>query len=184
MKISLPQRLESFYQEVQREDFLQKRGLANEVPFFIFPYDPKEELTLRATIDRLMKRFAINVLHIDLFKLMVEQFREVGIEELFMMEEEEGTNELYDAMLPSLEPGTLAKIISDQSDGYEVILITRVGSVYPLIRVNNLLHNFGDHNLQIPLVIFYPGQYTQEGLMMFNRFPSQRYYRAFSFHEK
>jgi hypothetical protein len=56
-----------------------------------------------------------------------------------------------------------------------------MGSVYPLIRTNGILYNLGDLRVDVPVIIFYPGKYTEHGLEMFNKFASQRYYRAFSF---
>lgn len=180
MSRSLQKKLDLFAQEVQTEEFLHKRGLANEVPFFIFDYHPREELILRAALDRIIQRLPIDVLHINMYELMLEQFSDVGIETLLNMEQEEGTGELYDAMMPSLEPGALAQDIANQARGKQLVLITRIGSVYPLIRANSILHNLGDLKVEVPVVIFYPGSYSERGLMMFNQFPTQSYYRAFA----
>ncbi len=180
MMTTLQQKLDFFYEEVQKEEFLQKRGLANEVPYFIFDYDPSEELVLRAAVQRMVQRLPLRLLHVNMLELMLEQFAEVGVENLFALEEEEGTTELYDAMLPSLEAETLAPIIADRAKEKDLVLITHMGSVYPLIRTNGLLSNLGELKVDVPVVVFYPGSYSERGLMMFNRFLSQRYYRAFS----
>jgi hypothetical protein len=176
----LQQKLDAFYHEVQKEEFLNKRGLANEVPYFIFDYPPAEELIVRTAVERYVQRLPIEVLHVNMFDLMMEQFSEVGVDSLLALEEEEGTDELFDAMSPSLESGVLAKIIAKRSEGKQIIFITRMGSVYPLIRTNSILYNLGDLKVDVPVVVFYPGSYCEQGLMMFNRFPTQRYYRAFS----
>lgn len=177
----LEQRLDAFYQEVQKEEFLKKRGLANEVPYFIFDYDPRDEQIVRAAIARFVERLPIRVLHVNMFELILEQFEDVGIDSLFELEREEGTKELIDAMAPSLEAGDLARIIAERAEGKDVIFITHMGSVYPMIRTNSILYNLGELNVRVPIIVFYPGKYSELGLMMFNLFPTQRYYRAFSF---
>lgn len=180
MTEKLQQKLDFFYREVQKEEFLQKRGLANEVPYFIFDYDPQEELVVRAEVDRFVQRLPIKVLHVNMFELMLEQFADEGVDSLLDLEHEEGTDELFDAMAPSLESSVLAKIIAERAKDKQIVFITRMGSVYPLIRTNNILYNLGDLKVEVPVVVFYPGSYSEQGLMMFNRFPSQSYYRAFS----
>lgn len=177
---SLQEKLNLFAREVQKEEFLNKRGLANEVPFFIFDYDPKEELILRGTVERMVQRLPVDILHVNMYELMLEQFSDVGIDTLLDMERQEGTDELFDAMSPSLDPGLLAGVISDRAKGKQLVFITRMGSVYPLIRTNSILHNLGDLKVEVPVVVFYPGSYSERGLMMFNHFPTQRYYRAFA----
>ncbi|OYD07751.1 BREX protein BrxB domain-containing protein [Paludifilum halophilum] len=180
MTTELQQKLDAFYHEVQKEEFLNKRGLANEVPYFIFDYPPEEELIVRAAVERYVQRLPIEVLHVNMFDLMMEQFSGVGVDSLLELEREEGTDELFDAMSPSLESRSLAKIIAERSRGKQMIFITRMGSVYPMIRTNSILYNLGDLKVNVPVVVFYPGSYSEQGLMMFNRFPTQRYYRAFS----
>ena len=179
-KATLQQKLDFFYQEVQKEEFLKKRGLANEVPYFIFDYDPEDELIVRAAIERMVQRLPIRVLHVNMFRLMLEQFADVGIDSLLELEREEGTEELFDAMLPSLEAKNLARTIAEHAAGKDVVFLTHLGSVYPLIRTNSILSNLAELKVDVPVVVFYPGSYSERGLMMFNRFPTQRYYRAFS----
>jgi hypothetical protein len=53
-------RLELLKQKVQEEDFLNARGLGNEIPFWIFDYPPEKELLVRETIDKItttLKKF-------------------------------------------------------------------------------------------------------------------------------
>lgn len=42
--------------------------------------------------------------------------------------------------------------------------------------LNNLQHIFDD----VPVVLFYPGEYTGQTLTLFNRFIDDNYYRAFN----
>jgi len=78
---TIQQKLDHFFEEIQRADFLKMRGLGNEVPYFVFDYHPQYELIVRNST---------------------------------------------------------------------------------------------------PIIIFYPGEYSGQGLRLFNRFESTGYYRAFS----
>jgi hypothetical protein len=57
--------------------------------------------------------------------------------------------------------------------------LSGVGSVRPLLRAHNLLNSLHADLGHVPLVLFYPGQYTGKDLTLFNRIPSNNYYRAF-----
>jgi len=48
-----------------------------------------------------------------------------------------------------------------------------------LLRAHNLLNSLHADLGHVPLVLFYPGQYTGKDLTLFNRIPSNNYYRAF-----
>lgn len=50
----LNERLDNLKQEIQQEEFLEGKGLSNEVNIRIFCYDPKEEMTVRHFIEQLM----------------------------------------------------------------------------------------------------------------------------------
>ncbi|HCA5335284.1 TPA: DUF1788 domain-containing protein, partial [Enterococcus faecium] len=44
MSLSIQEHLEKLNEVIQKEDFLLNRGLGNEVGYYIFDYDPKDEL--------------------------------------------------------------------------------------------------------------------------------------------
>lgn len=62
----------------------------------------------------------------------------------------------------------------------DVVLIHGVGRVYPYMRshhiLNNLQHVFDD----VPVVLFYPGEYSGQSLTLFGEFQDDNYYRAFN----
>ena len=57
------------------------RGLGNEVPYFIFDYDPQFELLVRDFVKQLSQKVSVNIEVINLFELMLSLFDDVGIEE-------------------------------------------------------------------------------------------------------
>ena len=73
----------------------------------------------------------------------------------------------------------------------DLVLVSGVGSAYPIIRTHELLNNLHKHMGLTPLVMFYPGVYDKITLKLFGKvslaFDSSsadrkrkaRYYRAF-----
>ena len=62
--------LEHLTAVLSSKKFLSKQGLGNELPFFIFPYNPKDELEIKVMLPRLSKKLNeldINTLQVDLY---------------------------------------------------------------------------------------------------------------------
>lgn len=172
--------------------FLNKQGLGNELPFFIFPYDPKDELEIKVILPRLLKKLSesnINVLQIDLFDLSIEIIKKRGIWESVLNSE----GEISKAELKELLQGILdtenhlipaIKQKMGQSH-FDILLITGIGEVFPYIRSHNVLNNLQSTAKEQPTVMFFPGKYEhsfEEGasLQLFGRLQDDKYYRAFN----
>ncbi|MCL5289451.1 MAG: DUF1788 domain-containing protein [Firmicutes bacterium] len=176
----LQKRMNHFVDYIQQSNFLQKKGLGNEIPYYIFDYDPRKELVIRSYIQFVKERVQLNIIEINLYHLLLELYEEeVGLEALLELEASEGTNELYDALKPSLEGGRFAQAIAGKAQGADVIFLTGVGSIYPMIRSHNILNRLHQYITDIPVVMFYPGSYTGSELSLFNIFKDDNYYRAF-----
>jgi len=173
-------KLNYFSQEVQKQEFIEMRGLGNEVPYFIFDYEPQFELLVRDYIKQLTRKANVKIKAINLFELMLSLFDDVGIDELIDIEKEEGTEELFESMRPVLEENELIDAITSEIEDAQIVLLTHVGSVYPLVRAHDILNRLAEHDLKIPTILFYPGQYSGQDLKLFNRFKSDNYYRAFA----
>ena len=176
----LQEKLNYFAREVQKQDFLDMRGLGNEVPYFIFDYDPQFELLIRDFIKDLSDKASVEIELINLFELMLSLFEDVGVEELINIEKEEGTEELFESMEPVLEENELIDAIAERAGDSQIIFLSHVGSVYPLVRAHDILNRLAEQDLRIPIVLFYPGEYSGQELKLFNRFRSDNYYRAFA----
>jgi hypothetical protein len=60
-----------------------------------------------------------------------------------------------------------------------MLILTGVGTAYPLIRTHNLLNNLQPHMGETPLLLFYPGRYDGQTLQLFGVLGEKPYYRAF-----
>ncbi|WP_284035629.1 DUF1788 domain-containing protein [Neobacillus sp. 114] len=181
MEVEIQQKLNRFFEEIQKEDFKKMRGLGNEVPYFVFDYNPAYELMVRNSIKYYQDKLTLNIKVLNLFELIIDLFVDIGgLEGLKQFEAEQGTAELFDAIRPSIEEEQLVERIAEAAEDAQMIFIMGVGSVFTLVSTHELLNQLHARVTSTPIIVFYPGEYTGQGLSLFNRFESNGYYRAFS----
>lgn len=183
---------ERLFEVIRSDSFLQRKGLGNEVPYFISSYHP----TLQTKVDRLVPMLATKLanigivpLHVDLYDLTVELMQARGVWSR-MLEKETAIGK--DNFLGTLLNITDAKdklvpLIAERlaSSSCQVLLITGVGLVYPYIRSHRVLENLQAVTKLTPTLLFFPGDYSFEDgkgsvLRLFGTLPDDRYYRAFN----
>lgn len=177
--MEIQQKLDHLYEEIQKEDFLQMRGLGNEVPYFIFDYPPESEMLIRQRVKHMVKSLPLKVCEVNLLEMTISLFDDIGLDGLKQFEEEEGTEELLEAIRPTIEEEALVDVIGEVAEEAQLVFITGIGSVYQLVRTHELLNQLHAKVTNTPIVIFYPGSYTGQGLKLFNEFETNGYYRAF-----
>ncbi|UUX93074.1 hypothetical protein [Methanoplanus endosymbiosus] len=55
--MNIESRIELLKKEIIKDDFLQGRGLGNEVPFWIFDYPPESELLIRHSMEQKYEQY-------------------------------------------------------------------------------------------------------------------------------
>jgi len=187
MTDSLTQRLNEILPKVTSTEFLGGKGLGNEIAFYIFDYSPEEELQIRDHIRFLMAhipktRPGIRVKHINLFDLIIDHLEGRGVlDKSFQMQKEKGDPVLQKALSGPLKPEKLVEIFAERvrPEVQDLVLVSGIGSVWPLVRSHNLLNNLQTVMGQTPLVMFYPGRYDGQSLRLFGKIKGNNYYRAF-----
>lgn len=66
-----------------------------------------------------------------------------------------------------------------QPEQYDLVLLSGIGSSYPLLRSHSLLNNLHPVMGKTPLVMFFPGRYDGQSLRLFGMLKDDNYYRAF-----
>ena len=61
----------------------------------------------------------------------------------------------------------------------EVVFLTGVGQVFPLLRSHKILNVLQQKLDKVPLIMFFPGSYNGRSLDIFNVIHDDNYYRAF-----
>ena len=172
--------------------FLKMEGLANEVPIFIQTYDVGDEDQMTALIRALGSRLqndGIKIAEINLFNLLLDELREEGLLDDIIADEQEFEREdLFQTLINYADPssrlaGRLAEKIKNPD--IQITFITGVGHVFPFLRTHTLLDSIQPIMMDHPLVLFFPGEYTQvqglgSQLRLFGKVQSKGYYRAFN----
>lgn len=169
-------------------DFLANKGIANEVGFYVFPYDAAREDEARARTASLIAesesgRLPCRIVHRDLwdvFLQIAEKRRILG--RILDLEARRGTPALLDRLQKIATPEAFVEAMDYEphEPGRDVLLITGVGKVYPLVRAHSILENAQHVFEDIPVVLLYPGRYDGTQLHLFNSISDGNYYRAFN----
>ena len=187
MNQQLQDRLNQIPDKILTEEFLKSQGLGNEIGFWIFDYAPEDELQVRGYLEFLVGLLArrhghLKVAHINLFQAMRDyldqrQFTDKAIQ----LQQSKGDQALIKALSGPLHMDKFAPFLMEHFNAPEqdVVLMSGVGSVWPVLRAHNLLNKLHSLLGHKPLVLFYPGHYSGQSLSLFNRIPSNNYYRAF-----
>lgn len=184
---------ENIYQIVSNEKFLRMEGLGNEVPFFIQTYDIKLQDKVYSEIHTLSKRLetnGISVLRVGIYDVAIDYLQQSGkLEKVFKAEQRTGKakfeRELGNKILNPQKIIVPRMVDMRKETEAQLLLLYQVGEVFPFIRTHTLLQQLQNDFSDIPLVLFYPGEYVtsyQEGfyLSLFGD-PNFKgdYYRAF-----
>ena len=198
MSDPLTHRLNQILPKLTSDDFLRARGIGNEIAFYIFDYAPQDELRIREHIrflvDYLPKnRPGLRVTHVNLFDFLIHYLKERGLlEKSFRLQREKGDAALLKALKGILHEEKIAQRFAGiaKPAEHDLVLVSGVGSAYPLLRSHTLLSNLHAIMGQTPLVMFYPGRYDTQTLRLFGktgltggsaeeRKKKTNYYRAF-----
>lgn len=183
----LTERLNKILPRIISDDFLRGRGIGNEIAFYIFDYPPEDELRVREHIHFLLdhipkQRPGLRVKHINLFDFILDYLKSRNLlEKALKMQREKGDEALKEALKGPLHENKLATIFVEvaQPQQNDLVLLSGVGNVWPLLRSHTLLNNLHPIMGNTPLVMFYPGRYDGQSLRLFGKLKSNNYYRAF-----
>lgn len=170
------------------EDFLNNRGLANEVGFYVYPYDPSCELEVRQqTADLVAEsqsgRLSYRLVERNLWQVFLQICESEGIlDKMAALEARRGSDALLRRMQKIATPEEFARAMNyaPHNPGRDILLITGVGQVYPFVRAHSVLENAQSLFEDIPVVLLYPGRYDGQQLHLFDRISDGNYYRAFN----
>ena len=192
--MSLNKRLDLIEPKILEPGFRTGRGTANEVNFWIFDYDPDDEMAVRAHIEFLVNRIngkhdEIRIVCYDLFTLMLDILRSKNyFEKVKQMEESKGSESIINPIKRTLrltedDDMIISKIVENLVPEKDIIFLMGVGKAWPIIRSHTILNNLHSKVDKNPLIMFFPGNYTNE-LRLFGEITDDNYYRAFKLIER
>lgn len=185
----LEERLDKMEAAIRKPTFRGNSGRANEVNYWVFDYDPARELEVRERIEYMKKKNAkgtdgFKLLVFDLYDMIMEYLEERDFVTAYgRYEKRRGFDYIIRAVSTSLkmneDDSILIRKIVEQTPENTVVFLTGVGKCYPLLRSHKILNNLHQSVLKAPVVLFFPGTYTEQELILFNEIKDDNYYRAF-----
>lgn len=187
MTMSFENRLNKVVDRLLSDELLSNAGLGNEIGFYIFDYDPENELQIRDFIRTIKKQLSkrrpeLEFSHINLFRLLIDYLRERNLlDKAYELQKKKGDAELLKALKGPMHEQKIASyfVQTAQPEDKDLVLMSGIGSSWPILRSHTLLNSLHPLLQDTPLVIFYPGKYDGHGLRLFGRLKESNYYRAF-----
>ncbi len=174
--------------------FRENKGLGNEIGYYIFDYDARDETIVREHITFLKQKINnegidVSIREFDLYEIMIDILEGKGyLQKVFDMEREKGTDAILRPIKNTLRltqnNDLIVDHIRERVEKNDIVFLTGVGKIWPIIRshtVLNVLHSVIDH---VPLIMFYPGTYSGQDLHLFDEISDRNYYRAFKLVER
>ncbi|AIQ62424.1 cytoplasmic protein [Paenibacillus stellifer] len=180
----IKQELDRIKARIADSNFLANKGLSNEVGIHVFTYAPQHELIVRNYIERLVNTLSddFRVIERDMYKILLEILEEKRVlGSVSGLEEKKGKDYLL-AQLQKVatQEAFLAKMKYEPHERGDVLFLTGIGKVYPFMRSHKMLDSMQQVFSDIPIVMFYPGEFNGQSLILFEKFLDGNYYRAFN----
>ncbi|MBU5461569.1 DUF1788 domain-containing protein [Lachnoclostridium sp. MSJ-17] len=186
---NLNDRLDSAENKIKEPKFRENRGLGNEVGYYIFDYPAEDELYVRERINYIQKRNEnsgdeYKIVIFDLYDIMIEILQNKKyLEKCYSIEQKKGFQKVSSAVANLMKvnstDGLIVKYIKEHTPDKAIVFITGIGKCYPIIRSHTVLNNLNLVIDKVPVVLFYPGKYDGQELILFNEIKDDNYYRAF-----
>ncbi|AEV66992.1 DUF1788 domain-containing protein [Acetivibrio clariflavus] len=183
------QRLDEIIQRITKESFRENTGLGNEIGYYIFDYEPRYEMLVREHVRFLIQKinegdYGFHIKEFDLYEIMLELLETKGyLEKNFKMEQVKGSEFVFNATKRALrlteKDDLIIQYIRDRVVKGDVVFITGVGKVWPIIRSHTVLNNLHQVLDEVPVIMFFPGVYDGLELVLFEEIKDDNYYRAF-----
>ena len=190
---SLTERFNELEDRMVSVQSLTKYGTANDMKFYIFDYNPQDELVIRKEVQKLIE-INHDIIEFDLYEMMLKIIDEQGymndvIQAESDYDKQHLLSEIFQPILSVEEDDNefLNEFKKVADDGTKIILITGVGKSYQIIRSHTILNNLQSIFKRTPVVMMYPGRYETKKAMtlrLFDRLDDDNYYRAFPLVER
>lgn len=188
------ERLDEILPRITEPSFRQSKGLGNEIGYHIFDYDPKYEMFVREHIAYIKERVNnvnsdVYIKEFDLYEVVLEILQDKGfLEKNFEMEEKKGSdfvlNATKKALRLTLNNDLVVQYITERVKPIDIVFLTGIGKAFPIIRSHTVLNTLQKKVDQVPVVMFFPGIYDGQELVLFGEIKDDNYYRAFQLIDK
>ena len=185
----LNERLDKMEDAIRKPSFRQNSGRANEVNYWVFDYPPEKELEVRERIKYMQKKNAkggeeFELVVFDLYDIIIDFLENNDfMEACYQFEQKKGLDRITKAVSNALkindEDSYVVQYIKDHTPENAVVFLTGVGKCFPILRSHKVLNNLHQAFVRVPVVMFFPGIYNEQELILFGEIKDDNYYRAF-----
>lgn len=186
---SLEERLDAAERIIKKPDFRQNKGLGNEVGYYVFDYPAEQELIVRERVEYMKSKNSkgsdgFDLVVFDLYDIIIDILeKENFLDQCIAFEKKKGMDRIVKAVGNLLqindEDSLIVKFIQDHTPQEAVVFLVGVGKCYPILRSHKVLNNLHQAIDRVPVVMFYPGKYDGQELVLFSEIKDDNYYRAF-----
>lgn len=180
----IKERLDKVRALIQEPEFLEGKGLSNEVNIRLFCYDPKDEMAVRHFVEKISVDQTLEC-HLKIYNLY-EVFLSICDEKRITasiprMEERKGKDYILSQMHSiATDEMFIKKMQYEPHEPGDVLLLTGVGEVFPFMRIHALLDALQPHFPDVPILVMYPGTFDGNHVRLFDNLKPNSYYRAFN----
>ena len=185
----LTARLDEMEIAIRKPSFRQSSGRANEVNYWVFDYPPERELEVRERIAYLKNKNqsgtdGFELVVFDLYDIIIDVLEQRGfMDKCYGFERKAGISRIVRAVNNSLkvndDDSLIVQYIKDHTPENAVVFLAGIGKCYPILRSHKVLNNLHQAFVRVPVVMFFPGTYNEQELILFNEIKDDNYYRAF-----
>lgn len=187
--MTLEERLNKAETMMQKPSFRQNKGLGNEVGYYIFDYPAEQELFVRERIEYIRKKNEqssdeYRVVVYDLYDIIIEILKDKGyLEKCYDFEKKKGferiTKSVGNMLRITAKDSLIVNYIRERTPEKAIVFLVGIGKCYPILRSHTVLNNLHQVIDNVPVVMFYPGKYDGQELVLFSEIKDDNYYRAF-----
>ena len=186
---TLEERLDKAEAMIKKPSFRKNKGLGNEVGYYIFDYPSEQELLVRERVEYIRKKNEqsddeYRIVVFDLYEIIIEILKEKGyLEKCYEFEKKRGFDRITKAVGNMLritaKDSLIVNYIRERTPEKAIVFLVGIGKCYPILRSHTVLNNLHQVIDQVPVVLFYPGKYDGQELVLFGEIKDDNYYRAF-----
>ena len=187
--LSLDKRLDKAEEMIKKPSFRENKGLGNEVGYYIFDYPPEQELLVCERVEYIRKKNEqsddeYRIVVFDLYEIIIEILKEKGyLEKCYEFEKKRGFDRITKAVGNMLritaKDSLIVNYIRERTPEKAIVFLVGIGKCYPILRSHTVLNNLHQVIDNVPVVMFYPGKYDGQELILFGEIKDDNYYRAF-----
>jgi hypothetical protein len=189
MMADLTERLDEIEAAIRKPSFRQSSGRANEVNYWVFDYPPNKELEVRERIEYMLNKNKkgseeFELVVFDLYDIIIDFLENKKfLEKCYEFEQKRGLERIVKAVSNSMkvndDDSLIVRYIKEHTPENAVVFLTGIGKSYPILRSHKILNNLHQAFVRVPVVLFFPGTYNEQELILFNEIKDDNYYRAF-----